>query len=371
MGMDNGRIAVIKPDVSAGSTQEWMLLKTGRLSSHSVMQKPILALQLDGSKNILARDLDINLYCYTLKVGGEYEEKILTKSEKAPYTRMFGKFLLSNFKRDFFYHHSDHHIYHIKSNNDTKAAVSKYSSSQLEKLIDADIEDLPVMNAILYTTNKKGDIHTIRHLEGQLLEKVMDNSAFDNTGPSASFKNADYYFIRTGPENHHLIALVGQNVSDHVIVARVFRTHHVAAYTATSSLPGHHNPVKLERLHDFVFQLDAPDTGKEKEFAKDTIPQYVNFKCWHSLQTQRNHVNVLLVFLVRYHSFFVGLLKKSSAADPYTFSSHSEKMPEDTVKLKVAYGTAPPVEKYSSQQTIFLLFRSNSLLRLKLDLSKF
>lgn len=331
-----------------------------------------MTLQVDPFKNILAQDIDRTLYLCQNRNEGEMAIKEIHKAEKVSNIRLFGKFLVSNCKRDLFYHLLENKVCHF-SGEEKKLQTTYTDKVTFEKIMDIEIEDLPAMNALLYMTNKAGDIWAIKHPGAQLLHvyKASENK---------DLIPAEYLFLRGGPENQHLLVLVGyskekdkdnKDKGTHSIVARIFNTAVVSAYTATSIDPTQKMPVKLTKLQDFEFKLEG-NPGGSKEESKLFYPQYVNMKSWYSTPTQARYTNILVIFLMNYHSFFVVLLQKNAMDQPYKYSSRAERLPEVASTLKVSHGVAiPNNEKYQLSHSLFLLFRNNMMLRLKIDFSKF
>ena len=294
--------------------------------------------------------------------------KELHKAEKVSNIRLFGKFLVSNNKRDLFYHLLENKIFQL-SGEDKKFQAAYQDKANFDKIMDIEIEDLPAMNAVLYMTNKMGDIWAIRHPAGQM-SKILDGPHIDKSPANKPFSTADYFHLKGGPENQHLIVLVGFSLESNSVVARLFKTAVVPAYTATSNQPVEMHPVKLTKLKDFEFKVDAGAGNKEDP--KSFYPQYVNMKTWYSTATQTKYTNILVIFLMKYHSFFVVLLQKNAMDQPYKYTSREQRLPEAASHLKVSHGVSiPNSEKYQLSHSLFLLFRNNAMLRLKIDFSKF
>lgn len=295
--------------------------------------------------------------------------KELHKAEKVSNIRLFGKFLVSNNKRDLFYHLLENKVYQL-SGEDKKFQAAYQDKSDFDKIMDIEIEDLPAMNAVLYMTNKKGDIWAIRHPASQM-SKILDGPRTDESATDKPFNTADYFCLKGGPENQHLLALVGYSAASNSVVARLFKTAVVSAYTATSNQPVEMHPVKLTKLQDFEFKVET-SAGASKDDGKSFYPQYVNMKTWYSTPTQTKYTNILVIFLMKYHSFFVVLLQKNAMDQPYKYTSREQRLPGAASTLKVSHGVSiPNSEKYQLSHCLFLFFRNNAMLRLKIDFSKF
>ena len=72
--------------------------------------------------------------------------KELHKAEKVSNIRLFGKFLVSNNKRDLFYHLLENKVYQL-SGEDKKFQAAYQDKSDFDKIMDIEIEDLPAMNS--------------------------------------------------------------------------------------------------------------------------------------------------------------------------------------------------------------------------------
>lgn len=340
--------------------------------TNTAAPKAILSLQVDPYKNVLVQDTDRTLVLFQYRKDEDFLQKDIHKAtEKVNNIRLFGKFLVSNCKRDLYYHLLENRVYQL-SGEDKRLQTTYQDKSSFEKIMDIEIEDLPAMNAVLYMTNKDGEIWAIKHPAGQLF-KIYQAPKHDKTPASPGFSEAEYFFLRGGPEQQHLLVLVGYSRKTHSLVARLFTTSIVSAYTATSNKPGDLHPVKLEKLQDFEFALQgSPSDFKDKEDLKPFYPQYVNMKNWYSMPNQTKYTNILVIFLMKYHSFFVVLLQKNASDQPYKFTSREERLPAAASTLKVSHGVAiPNNDKYQLFHSLILLFRNNTMLRLKIDFSKF
>jgi hypothetical protein len=319
-------------------------------------------MQIDSAKNVLVQDFDMTLSYFQNQQGGTYSMRILNQPEIEQKVRLLGKSLVSNNKRDFFYYRTDNKVYHL--HGEEKKIKGKYQEKYFEKVMDIDIEDLPNTNANIYMTNKKGELKVIQHNGDTWFKLDLPESEAQQ-----EYENTEYYFIRTGPENQNLLAHVGyhidQDENKNVVVVRILSTRSAGAYTATGSDTAQKVPLKVSKMHELFLRVDP---SSDPKIQKDCKPQYVNFKSWYATQTQTLQINLLFIFLVKYHSFFVTVIKRTQGTIKTSYQT--EQLPDSAVPLRVAWGATVPCEKYTPIQSLFIVFRNNAILKLRYDMSK-